>query len=136
MTYKDPHGPTRKAEGSRRIQKDAEGPGRTRKDPEGPRGTQKDPEGPRRTHKDLRRTQKEPVRPIKQRQTGQAAFAASSSSSWFYCYPVNNVISRNIKLNMRMRRKGSNPSTMLMMMRTVMAAQREAVVARQMCWEQ
>ena len=37
---------------------------------------------------------------------------------------------------MRMRRKGSNPSTMLMMMRTVMAAQRETVVARQMCWEQ
>ena len=55
---------------------------------------------------------------------------------FFYCYPVNNVISRNIKLNMRMRRKGSNPSTMLMMMRTVMAAQRETVVARQMCWEQ
>ena len=55
---------------------------------------------------------------------------------FFYCYPVNNVISRNIKLNMRMRRKGSNPSTMLMMMRTVMAAQSEAVVARQMCWEQ
>ena len=41
----------------------------------GPKGTQKDPEGPR-------RTQKDPVRLSKLRQTSQAAFAASSYSSW------------------------------------------------------
>ena len=39
--------------------------------------TQKDPEGPK-------RTKKNPVRLSKLGQTSQAAFAASSYSSWFY----------------------------------------------------
>ena len=42
---------------------------------EGPRRNQEDSEGPR-------RTQKEPVRLSQLSQTGQAAFAASSFSSW------------------------------------------------------
>ena len=49
----------------------------TQKDPERPRRTKKDPEGPRRTKKD-------PVMLSKLGQTSQAAFAASSFSSWFY----------------------------------------------------
>ena len=48
----------------------------TQKDPERPRRTKKDPEGPRRTNKD-------PVMLSKLGQTSQAAFAASSFSSWF-----------------------------------------------------
>ena len=51
-------------------------------------------------------------------------------------YPVNNVMRRNIKLNIRMMRKGSKPNTMLMMMRKVMAEQRLTAVTRQRCWEQ
>ena len=43
---------------------------------------------------------------------------------------------RNIKLNMRIMRNGSNPNTMLMMMRTVTAEQRLTAVTRQRCWEQ
>ena len=59
---------------------------RTLKDPNGPKGTQKDPEEPERTWKDP--DQKDPVRPKtkglnNQRQTCQAAFTASSFSSWF-----------------------------------------------------
>ena len=49
----------------------------TQKDPERPRRTKKDPEGPRWTNK------KDPVRLSKLGQTSQAAFAASSFSSWF-----------------------------------------------------
>ena len=43
--------------------------------------TRKDPEGPRQTKKD-------PVRLSKLRQTIQAAFAASSFSSWFFRIPL------------------------------------------------
>ena len=46
-------------------------------DPDGPRRIKKDPDGPR------IRTKKDQEGPSKQRQTGQAAFAASSFSSWF-----------------------------------------------------
>ena len=45
-------------------------------------------------------------------------------------------MSRNIRLNMRIIRNGSNPNTMLMMMRTVTAEQRLPAVTRQRCWEQ
>ena len=51
-------------------------------------------------------------------------------------YPVNKVMSRNIKLNIKMIRKGSKPRTILIIMRTVMAAQSDTVVAIQICWEQ
>ena len=43
-------------------------------------GSAKDPNGPRRTQKD----QKGPSKARKLRQTGQAALAASSFSSWFF----------------------------------------------------
>ena len=68
MQSKDPEGP-------KRTKKDPEGPKRTRKDPKGPGRNPRDPEGPKRTQKDS-------VKPSKQKQTGQAAFAASSFSSW------------------------------------------------------
>ena len=45
-------------------------------------------------------------------------------------------MSKNIKLNIKIIKKGSNPSIRLIMMRTVMAAQRDTVVAIQICWEQ
>ena len=51
---------------SKGIQKDTEGTRRSRKEPEGARSNQKEPE-----------------RPSKQMQTGQAAFAHSSFSSWY-----------------------------------------------------
>ena len=47
-----------------------------------------DPEGPR-------RTQKDPVRLSKLRQTSQAAFAASSYSSWFVIKKIGFVQMRN-----------------------------------------
>ena len=51
-------------------------------------------------------------------------------------HPVNNVMRRNIKLNIRIMRKGSNPNTMLMVMRMMMAEHRDTAVARQRCWAQ
>ena len=47
-----------------------------------------DPKGPR-------RTQKDPVRLSKLRQTSQAAFAASSYSSWFVIKKIGFVQMRN-----------------------------------------
>ena len=51
-----------------------------------------DPEGPRRSKKD-------PVRVRKLRQTSQAAFAASSFSSWFFVSLISGMnLNKNVKL--------------------------------------
>ena len=64
-------------------------PSKTKKDQEGPlRRTQKDPKGPRKTKKD-------PVRLNKLGQTSQAAFTASSFSSWLAAKAA--PISRNVR---------------------------------------